>query len=390
MFAPVPGSIARSGAARPRVVIVRGHQANPWELAPWQERAIADRFEVTFLRSRRGWFDVSSLGLDSRRAWTLRDLLPAGPLGDLLFRVPGDRYLRLGGALAGADIVHSQELGYWYSMQAAKLKRSLGFRLVLTVWETIPMLDAYRNVRTRPYRATTLRETDLFLAATERARTSLLLEGAAATRIRVCAPGVAAPRMSSSPGAAQAGADPVILSPGRLVWEKGHQDVLRALALVRGGLLPAAPAAARRARVRIVGTGTERQRLQSYARDLGIEDAVEFLGFVPHEQMPRLYREAACVVLASLPTWSWEEQFGMVVAEAIAAGVPVAASTSGAIPEVAGDRARYFSSGDWPSLAQILCELLARSSAPNPDAAHSLADTADCLAAAYDELLAAA
>ena len=85
--------------------------------------------------------------------------------------------------------MHAQELGYWYSMQAARLRERLGFRLVLTVWETIPMLDAYRNFRTRAYRAATLAQTDLFLAASERARDSLLLEGAPAERIRVCAPG---------------------------------------------------------------------------------------------------------------------------------------------------------------------------------------------------------
>ena len=178
-------------------MIVRGHQANPWELRPWEQPAISDRFDVTYLRSGRGWFDTSSLSLQSRRTRTLRDLLPPGPLGDLAVRFPGDRYLGLRGALQGADIVHAQELGYWYSMQAARLRERLGYKLVLTVWETIPMLGAYRNFRTRAYREATLAATDLFLAATERARESLLLEGAPAERIRVCAP----KRSVATPGA---------------------------------------------------------------------------------------------------------------------------------------------------------------------------------------------
>ena len=91
----------------------------------------------------------------------------------------GERYLGLSRHLRGADIVHSQELGYWYTMQAARAKRELGFKLVLTVWETLPLLDAYRNVRTRPDPALALAETDLFLAATERAR-----QGAAAGKPR--------------------------------------------------------------------------------------------------------------------------------------------------------------------------------------------------------------
>jgi glycosyltransferase involved in cell wall biosynthesis len=376
------------------VILLRGHQANPWELRPWEQPAIADRFEVAYLRSRRGWFDTSSLELASRRAWTMRDLLPAGRLGDLAVRLPGDRYLGLSSALRGADIVHAQELGYWYSMQAAKLKQALNFRLVLTVWETIPFLSAYRNVRTRAYRATTLAQTDLFLAATERARESLLLEGAPAERIRVAPPGIAtdrfSPRLERSSDTA-----PLILSPGRLVWEKGHQDVLRAVALLRRGL-PSGPAC--EVRLLILGTGPEEARLRAYARELGIADVVEFRGFIPYEEMPHAYAEAACVVLASLPIWSWEEQFGMVLAEAIAARLPIVASSSGAIPEVAGASASYFTPGDWPTLAQQLREVLStqaergderRIAAAEDEAArYSTEAAAARLAARYDEVLA--
>jgi glycosyltransferase involved in cell wall biosynthesis len=388
------------------VVIVRGHQANPWELRPWEQPPLAERFAVEYVRSRRGWFDTRSLALQSRTALTMRDLLPPGRLGDLAVRVPGDRYLAPARALRGADIVHAQELGYWYSMQAARLKPRLGFKLVLTVWETIPLLDAYRNVRTRGYRRATLAAADLFLAATERARTALLLEGAPAERIRVCPPGVALERFAAArtraaqEAAGRPGAEPrtpVIVSPGRLVWEKGHQDVLRAFALLRR---EHGDEGALGARVLIVGSGPEEQRLRAYAHELGIADAVEFAGFIPYEQMPALYAHAACIVLASLPTWSWEEQFGMVLAEAMAAGAPILASSSGAIPEVAGARARYFVPGDWPALATLLRDVLAHASVEDEAGSgagaqaregpsYSLEVTAECLAEAYAELLGA-
>lgn len=411
----------KSGTAgRPRVVIVRGHQANPWELRPWEQPAIADRFDVSFLRSRRGWFDTDSLSLEGESTWTMRDLLPSGRIGDQLVRVPGDRYLGLRAKLRGADIVHTQELGYWYSMQVAKLKPTLGFQMVSTVWETIPFLDSYRNVRTRAYRSRVLAQTDLFLAATERARMSLLLEGASAERIRVCAPGIDTQRFqerSTSPRADE----PMILSPGRLVWEKGHQDVLRAVAVLRRGLLPNAGAHAG-VRLCIVGRGPEERRLRDYARELGIADAVEFRGFIPYDEMPSVYAGAASMVLASLPIWSWEEQFGMVLAEAMAAGTPILASTSGAIPEVVAGNAALFSPGDWVGLAGQLAATLERaprepavaapahghSSASTPDRGRSTAATATsgystavaatsdysteaaakCLLAAYESLLA--
>jgi glycosyltransferase involved in cell wall biosynthesis len=370
-------------------VILRGHQANPWELAPWEQPAIADKFDVSYLRSERGWFDTSTLALRSSPARTVRDLLPAGRVGDLAVRLPGDRYLSLRSRLTGADIVHTQELGYWYSAQAAKLRAELGFRLVMTVWETIPFLGAYRNVRTRAYRELTLAGTDMFLAATERARLSLLLEGASNDRIRVCPPGIDTTRFRSV--VARGGsATPMIISPGRLVWEKGHQDVLRALALLRRGLPDSEPLDAR---LTIVGTGADEGRLRTYAGELGVGDAVVFRGFIPYQDMPGVYADASCLVLASLPTWCWEEQFGMVLAEAMAAGTPILASTSGAIPEVAGGAARYFSPGDWPALADLLRGALERgageSEGPDDGAErYSTQAAAERIAAAYTHVLA--
>jgi glycosyltransferase involved in cell wall biosynthesis len=299
-------------------------------------------------------------------------------------RLPGDRYLGLADHLRGADIVHSQELGYWYSAQAARLKTRLGFRLVLTVWETLPFLGAYRNVRTRPYRRGTLEAADLFLAASDRARDALLLEGADPARIRVAPPGIDTARFSAT-GEAPTG-PPMVLSPGRLVWEKGHQDVLRALALLRRrGEAPAG------ARVVIVGAGPDEERLRAYAAELGIADAVEVRDFVPYERMPGLYADAACTVLASLPVWSWEEQFGMVLVEAMACGVPVLAASSGAIPEVLGDAGRLFSPGDWVGLAALMRDALASPrlhSVADPERVErfSAAAAAERLAEAYSTL----
>lgn len=365
---------------RARVVVLRGHQANPWELRPWE--LIGDRYDVSYLRSSRNWFDTDLVSLPSRPARTMRSLLPPGRLGDTAVRIPGDRYLGLGARLRDADVVHSQELGYWYSMQAARNKRKLGYKLALTVWETLPFGSAFRNIRTRRYRELVLRETDLFLPATERARDALLVEGAPAERIRVCAPGIDTSRFSPDD---RRGEQPLVLSPGRLVWEKGHHDVLRALALLRrrGVVVP---------RVLIVGSGPEEQRIRDYASELGVADLVELRGFVPYEEMPSLYASADCVVLASLPVWSWEEQFGMVLVEAMAAGVPLVVSTSGAIPEVAGPSARYFAPGDWVALADALADVAANRPAravtdPERVERFSAEAAAERLAAVYDELL---
>lgn len=332
---------------RPRVVVLRGHQANPWELRPWT--LLEEEFDVVVPRPLRGdGFDTAGLPLRRVPVRTIRDLLPAGRVGDLLTRVPGDRYLGLADALQGADIVHAQELGYWYTAQAARLRPRMGFRLVANVWETLPFAEAYRNVRTRPYRERVLRETDLFLPATERARESLLVEGADPGRIRVCEPGIDVGRFQP---AGPTAADVVVVSAGRLVWEKGHQDLLRAIALLRRRGAAALPRAV------LVGRGPEEQRLRAYADELGIGDLVELRSFVPYDEMPALYASASALWLGSMPIWSWEEQFGMVLAEAHASGLPIITTTSGAIPEVAGPQASYVAPGDWVGLAERLREL---------------------------------
>ena len=218
------------------------------------------------------------------------------------------------------------------------------------MWETIAWRDAYRWPRERRYRRAVLPAADLFLPTTERARQGLLLEGVDPARMEVCPPGI---ELSHFARAAEDGrpGGREILSAGRLVWEKGHQDVLRAFAALRGGLVGPPRDDVR---LRIVGDGPERERLERYAADLGVAAAVTFVPTVRYEEMPRVYASASCLVLASLPTKTWEEQFGMVLVEAMAAGTPVVAASSGAIPEVVGDAAELFTPGDWLGLARAL------------------------------------
>jgi glycosyltransferase involved in cell wall biosynthesis len=325
---------------RPRVDLLRGHAANPWELRAWER--LQDRFDVRVLVTGSNAFDTSTVRLPVERVRAVRDLLPPGRAGDLAALAAGDRYLGLEARLRGAAIVHAAEIGVPYSHGPALLKDRLGFRLVLTVWETIPFGDAYRHFRGRRQRAETIPRVDLFLAATERARRTVLLEGAPAERVEVSPPGIDVSRFA--PG--DPPAEHLLLSAGRLVWEKGHQDVLRAVAALRRE--------GRDLRTLIVGAGPEEKRLRAHASDLGVADLVEWRRRVAYDDMPAMYARASCFVLASLPTTWWEEQFGMVLAEAFAAGVPVVAAESGAIPEVLAGNGTLFPPGDWRALAGVL------------------------------------
>jgi glycosyltransferase involved in cell wall biosynthesis len=362
---------------------------------------LSGRFDVSVLLTSRNAYDLGDVELRRLPARSLRNLLPRGRPGDFAMGLTGDRYLGADEAFERADIVHSEELGYWHSGDAARRKGQNGFKLVITAWETLPLGASFRNKWARVYRERVLEAADFFLPTTQRARTALELEGAPPDRMEVCYPGIDSDRFAS----AQAGAlaDHLIVSPGRLVWEKGHQDMLRALAALRRGLVksPAVP------RLLIVGSGPEKQRLRAHADELGVGDLVEFSA-VPYAEMPQLYAQASCLVLASLanaacsrylgdlPRCFWEEQFGLVLAEAIAAGLPIVASDSGAIPEVAGEAATYFSPGSWLELARLLADgpLLQPPGArvahpPELVERYSTAAAAERLATAYTRVLGA-
>ena len=107
-----------------------------------------------------------------------------------------------------------------------------------------------------------------------------------------------------------------------------------------------------------VGAGPETARLRRLAHLLGLETCVDFAGYVDPlgDRLPKIYRDAEVLVNPSL-----EEGFGMVLAEAMASGVPVVATNCGAIPEVVGDAGVLVPPKDPVSLANALQTVLSDS-----------------------------
>ena len=89
---------------------------------------------------------------------------------------------------------------------------------------------------------------------------------------------------------------------------------------------------------------------------VGLGDRVRTLSYVPTNDLPALYANAACFVQPSL-----FEGFGMPVVEAMAAGAPVVCSSSSALPEVAGDGAIFFDPRHDEQLAVAIERILADS-----------------------------
>jgi glycosyltransferase involved in cell wall biosynthesis len=86
--------------------------------------------------------------------------------------------------------------------------------------------------------------------------------------------------------------------------------------------------------IHLVLTGSENQELRNLILRYGLEGIVHFLGSVPEDQLPALYKGAQAVVYVSL-----QEGFGLPLLEAMASEVPVITSNITAMPEIAADAA---------------------------------------------------
>lgn len=100
----------------------------------------------------------------------------------------------------------------------------------------------------------------------------------------------------------------------------------------------------------IVGDGKGRGQVESKVERLDLESRVNLAGFQP--DVRPYYERFDCVVISSS-----NEPFGLVALEAMAAGRPVIAARSGALPEVLGDAALYYRLGDVDELSAQLARI---------------------------------
>ncbi len=132
---------------------------------------------------------------------------------------------------------------------------------------------------------------------------------------------------------------------GRLVEEKGIHHLIEAAAQLPD------------VNLHLIGSGPYRDDLAAQVERLNISPRVTFTSWVPSTQMPDAYHSLDVLALPSLTRPNWKEQFGRVLIEAMASGVPVIGSDSGAIPDVIGEAGLIFPEGDVSALKEALCHL---------------------------------
>ena len=133
---------------------------------------------------------------------------------------------------------------------------------------------------------------------------------------------------------------------GRLVIAKGVHHLVGAFARL--------PATDPEPHLLLIGDGAERDALHEQAQRLRVADRVHFSGHIDSSRMPDVLPALDVLVLPTIGTRTWTEQFGRILVEAMACGVPVAGSRCGEIPSVIGDAGDLFPAGDAAAMAAVL------------------------------------
>jgi glycosyltransferase involved in cell wall biosynthesis len=147
------------------------------------------------------------------------------------------------------------------------------------------------------------------------------------------------------------GPSPVLLFVGRIHPEKGIPDLLQAYARVRSKEPDAS--------LVLIGEGSQRAAYEETVRRQGWEQKVRFLGTIAHRDLPPYFRAADIFVSPSIKTGRWEEYVGMANLQAMACGLPVVSTRSGAIPEYVPESAGILvPERDPQALAEAILNLL--------------------------------
>jgi glycogen synthase len=250
----------------------------------------------------------------------------------------------------GPDVVHAHD---WLVAQSAvTLAQTAGVPLVTTVHAT--EWGRHRGHLTTPLRRAIdsverwlVHQSDRVVVCSGAMREEVVGHlGADPARVDVVPGGVDLERWGGRRPRRVSGA-PVLLFAGRVEWEKGLQTLVEALPAVR----QAFPGTT----LRVAGDGAYLPAVRELARRRRVASAVTWLGRCDDDTLAREYRAADVVVVPSL-----YEPFGLVAAEAAAAGaVRVVAATGGLLDQVRDDvTGVVVEPGDVPALTAGITGLL--------------------------------
>ena len=338
--------------------IVLDNKVSKWPLQRFEP--LKDKLDITVFVGERNEYDVSSIDLNMKRLTRAEEVSLAvrDPLASYkrIIKSPYKKmvfyYLSLKKYLKGFDVVYSCDITR-SAYTLASLKDELGFKFLLSWWENIPYRAAF-DERTSYHKRHIMEKVDMFLPFTETAKKVLQIEDVPEEKIEVIYPGVDLERFKPGTKPEDLLAKNnipknsfVILYVGKLVsWKGVHNLVYAAKILKDKGIKDFV--------VAVAGRGAQKENMEKIIKETKTEGHFRFLNFISYDEMPDVYRMADVFALPSYPTMIWQEQFGMVLVEAMACGKPIIASASGSIPEIIGDAGLTFVPGDFFEFAKKL------------------------------------
>ncbi len=284
------------------IFIIRGGFANQYELQNYEP--LESKFNLKVITSKK---TLTPIHLPTISLYSPQDL-PNFPFKQaILNRFLGDSHW-----LFGLDnlvhqykpsILHVAETYFAYTHQALQLKKQgLVKTIISTCWETIPHNNETLT-RKRQWKHEAIKLIDHFIVPTFKAKQALVKEGVKSQRISLIRVGVDLDKFhpNSKPKRTKT---LTITYLGRRVAEKGIDDLIQATHQLAH-----------------------------------LNFKLQLIHHLPYNQTPEAYRQTDIFVLPSRQTETWEEQYGMVLVEAMASGLPIITTQTGAIPEVVGDSA---------------------------------------------------
>lgn len=338
--------------SRPRVLLAFGSAFSPWLAATYAP--LRNRYDLIALTSNSSV--PSAVAYQVRTTQGMLRRLPR-TLATIAEQASArvwpdyDRIQGLREYLTDCDVVHTVETTSGTSLQAATLKAQYNYRHVVTVWENVARRQAW-HPRVAHVEARVVKAADHFIAVSERARTSLMLGGVDPGRITVVGPGITVPEPAERPFPQTPSFR--FLFVGKKQRSKGVEELLQAFWLARHD----PELANRRLELVFLGVQPSKGPYAPLIRRYGLADGITEIPFVPHEQVHEQYRRSHALVLPSRITPLWQEQWGMVLMEAMGHGLPVVATLSGSIPEVAQGAAIYAQPNDHHSLYLCLKKIV--------------------------------
>jgi glycosyltransferase involved in cell wall biosynthesis len=242
------------------------------------------------------------------------------------------------------DIIHLEEEPFvpvtWQFLRAGK---SLGKKVIFFTWENIhrkynPIYNYFERY--------SLKNADAAIAGNNEALQILRAKGF--TKLISVIPQYGLNLKDFTISAGFGSGIKEIIYIGRITQEKGLDTLIEAAAKIDGVTL------------NLLGSGNEKYigGLKSRISELGMDSRVVFHGFMNRDRLRETLKKMQVLVLPSITTPGWKEQFGRVLIEAFASRIAVIGSDSGEIPFVLGEAGLVFREKDAGMLASCINRLM--------------------------------